>query len=203
MAYEVNQFVMDLEDYIFHTFVANCPNIRKSLRDKRLKANRYVIENTTKFEDSDFTHYAGIWFHISYGKDTSIPLSTWARECERMGLRWELRQVGDYHICVFLLHSPEWIYHQQVRNRETDNETAIIKWNNEKDCFEKIYKVWQDPSGLIELGDNVPRKWPPTEVWPNYSEKKINPRRRHRLKKNPLPEAPNSYDGYMGAFTVK
>ena len=202
-SYEIDQFVMDLEDYQFLAWTMKCPYILRALKDKRLKANRYVTEKTTKFEGSDHIHYAGIWFHVSYGKDTSIPISTWAEECERMGLRWELRQVGDYHICVFLLHSPGWLYDKQLRNRETDEDIAIIRWNSDKGYFEKIQKIWQDPSGLIELGDDSPKKWPPGEKYPNYAEKKINPGRRHRLKQNPLPEAPNSYDGYMGAFTVK
>jgi len=196
MAYEVDQFVMDLEDYQFHAWSMKCPNILRALKDKRLKANRYVTENTTKFENSDFIHYAGIWFHVSYHKETSVPISTWAEECERMGLRWELRQVGDNHICVFLLHSPGWIYDKQLRNRETDEDIAIIRWNSDKGHFEKIQKVWQDPSGLIELGDDTPKKWPPGEKYPNYARKSVGSGRPR--KKTKLPQAPNSYDGYLG-----
>jgi hypothetical protein len=181
--HDIDQFVMDLEDYIFLTFVANCPNIRKSLRDKRLKANRYVTERTTRFKGSDFTHYAGCWFQISYNKETSVPLDIWARECERMGLRWELRQTGDYHVTVFLLHSPEWLYHQQVRNRETDGELAVIRWNSDKGHFEKIQKAWEDPCKLIELGDTTPKKWPPAEVWPNYADKVVGSGRPRKKKK--------------------
>lgn len=183
MAYEIDQFVMDLEDYQFLAWTTKCPNILRVLKDKRLKANRYVTEKTTKFEGSDFIHYAGCWFHISYGKDTSIPLSVWAEECERMGLRWELRQVGDNHICVFLLHSPSWHYHQQVRNRETDDDNTTIRWNSTKGHFEKIQKVWEDPCKLIELGDDTPRKWPPTEIWPNYAKKSVGSGRPRKKKK--------------------
>jgi len=117
-----------------------------------------------------------------------------------MGLRWELRQVGDYHVCVFLLHSPEWLYHQQVRNRETDGELAVIRWNSDKGYFEKIQKVWKDPSGLIELGDNNPTKWPPGEKYPNYTKKSVGSGRPRKQKK--LPIAPNSYDGYMGDIDI-
>jgi len=120
---------MTVDDFIFMSFMCGAKLIHKQLRDKRLTSNRYVADRRWMFDNDPEKYESALndvtcWFHISQGKKNSVSLERWVEDCEKMGLRWELRQVSKSHYTVFLMMNKSWYYDKQIRTYNMD-----IKYN--------------------------------------------------------------------------
>ena len=119
-----NRQDMTVDDFIFMAFMRGAKLIYKRLRDKRLTDNRYVADRRwmadldPKYEESARDDVV-CWFKIPYNTPNSISLDLWAKDCELMGLNWELRQRTENSYTVFLLLRNDWIYNKQIRCVET------------------------------------------------------------------------------------
>jgi len=115
---------MTVEDFIFMSFMRGAKLINKRLRDKRLTDKRYVadrrwmVDIDPKYEETARDDVV-CWFHITLGTKRSISLDDWVKDCELMGLDWEIRQSDDTHWTVFLMLKRGWLYNKQVRSFET------------------------------------------------------------------------------------
>lgn len=116
---------MDIDDFVFLAFSCGAKLIHKQLTDKRLTSKRYVADRRW-MADLDPIKYGEkakddvtCWFNVPYNTKRSIPLETWASECEKTGLRWEIRQEDKTHYTVFLMMNEEWHYDKQIRSFET------------------------------------------------------------------------------------
>jgi hypothetical protein len=150
---------MDVDDFIFMAFMCGAKLIYKQLRDKRLTANRYVADrrwfwekDPEKYKDSQ--NDVTCWFHVSYGKKNSIGLDKWVEDCEKMGLRWELRQSGKNHYTVFLMMNESWYYDKQIRSYD-----AEIRYNP----ITKLY---------ASVDNNLNKSYPITHLFEITSEEK-------------------------------
>ena len=115
---------MTVEDFVFMSFMRGAKLIHKRLRDKRLTDKRYVADRRwmadidPKYEESAKDDVV-CWFSITVGTKRSISLDDWVKDCELMGLDWEIRQDGKKHWTVFLMLQRGWLYNKQVRSFET------------------------------------------------------------------------------------
>jgi hypothetical protein len=115
---------MTVEDFVFMSFMRGAKLINKRLRDKRLTDKRYVadrrwmVDLDPKYEESAKDDVV-CWFSITVGTKNSISLEDWIKDCELMGLDWEIRQDGEKHWTVFLMLKRGWLYNKQVRSFET------------------------------------------------------------------------------------
>ena len=115
---------MTVEDFVFMSFMRGAKLINKRLRDKRLVANRYVADRRwmadidPKYEETAKDDVV-CWFHITLGTKNSISLDDWVKDCELMGLDWEIRQSDDTHWTIFLMLQKGWLYNKQVRSFST------------------------------------------------------------------------------------
>ena len=147
---------MTVDDFIFMSFMCGAKLIHKQLRDKRLKANRYVADRRWMWEKDPEKFASALndvtcWFHVSYGKKNSIGLDRWVEDCEKMGLRWEIRQAGKNHYVVFLMLCESWHYDKQIRSCYTD-----IKYNPQTKLYRSVDNdvndTWPMPD-LFEIDD--------------------------------------------------
>lgn len=112
---------MTIDDFVFMSFMRGAKLINKRLRDKRLKANKYVADRRwmadldPKYEESAKDDVV-CWFHIPVGTKHSISLERWAEDCELMGCDWEIRQHDEHTYTVFLMLKSGWIYNKQIRS---------------------------------------------------------------------------------------
>ena len=151
-----NRNEMTVDDFIFMSFMCGATLIHKQLRDKRLTHNRYVADRRWMW-DNDPEKFASAlndvtcWFHVSYGKKNSIGLDRWVEDCEKMGLRWEIRQAGKNHYVVFLMLCESWHYDKQIRSCYTD-----IKYNPQTKLYRSVDNdvndTWPMPD-LFEIDD--------------------------------------------------
>jgi len=115
---------MTVEDFVFMSFMRGAKLIHKRLRDKRLTDKRYVadrrwmVDIDPKYEETAKDDVV-CWFSITVGTKRSISLDDWVKDCELMGLDWEIRQDGEKHWTVFLMLKRGWLYNKQVRSFET------------------------------------------------------------------------------------
>jgi hypothetical protein len=115
---------MTVEDFVFMSFMRGAKLIHKRLRDKRLTDKRYVadrrwmVDIDPKYEETAKDDVV-CWFNITVGTKRSISLDDWIKDCELMGLDWEIRQDGEKHWTVFLMLKRGWLYNKQVRSFET------------------------------------------------------------------------------------
>lgn len=115
---------MTVEDFVFMSFMRGAKLIHKRLRDKRLTDKRYVadrrwmVDIDPKYEESARDDVV-CWFNVTIGTKRSISLDDWVKDCELMGLDWEIRQCDDTHWTVFLMLKRGWLYNKQVRSFET------------------------------------------------------------------------------------
>lgn len=139
---------MTVDDFIFLSFSCGATLIYKQLRDKRLTANRYVADRRWMWDKDPEKYESALndvtcWFHVSYGKKNSIGLDRWVEDCEKTGLRWELRCAGKNHYVVFLMMNQSWHYDKQIRSYLTD-----IKYNPETKLYYTVNnneKTWPMP----------------------------------------------------------
>ena len=115
---------MTVEDFVFMSFMRGAKLIHKRLRDKRLTDKRYVADRRwmadidPKYEESAKDDVV-CWFSITVGTKRSISLDDWVKDCELMGLDWEIRQSDDTHWTIFLMLQKGWLYNKQVRSFST------------------------------------------------------------------------------------
>jgi hypothetical protein len=115
---------MTVEDFVFMSFMRGAKLINKRLRDKRLTDKRYVadrrwmVDIDPKYEESAKDDVV-CWFNITLGTKRSISLDDWVKDCELMGLDWEIRQSDEKHWTVFLMLKRGWLYNKQVRSFNT------------------------------------------------------------------------------------
>lgn len=123
---------MTVEDFIFMSFMRGAKLIHKRLRDKRLTDKRYVadrrwmVDIDPKYEESARDDVV-CWFNITLGTKRSISLDDWIKDCELMGLDWEIRQSDDTHWTVFLMLKRGWLYNKQVRSFSTIQRQSSMK----------------------------------------------------------------------------
>lgn len=106
-----------LEDFIFLAFAAGAKLIHKRLTDGRLTSNRYVADK--RWMGDRFSTDVCCWFKVPINGKNPVSLQSWAEDCEKTGLRWEIRQTSETHYTVFLLENSFWHYDKQIRDFKT------------------------------------------------------------------------------------
>jgi hypothetical protein len=122
---------MDVDDFVFMAFMRGATLIHNRLTDGRLTQNRYVADRRwmadldPKYEESARDDVV-CWFKIPYNTPNSISLDLWAKDCELMGLNWEIRQRTEDSYMVFLLLRNDWIYNKQIRDLKTVRRQSTL-----------------------------------------------------------------------------
>lgn len=124
------QAEMTIDDFIFTCFTTGATHILKKLRDKRMKSNRYVSDKRwmSKKHGDKWANEVTCWFNVPIHTDRSLPIETWAEDCEKTGYGWELRQCSETHYTVFLFTNPNWEYNKQIRSFKVQQNQHDELW---------------------------------------------------------------------------